>query len=231
MTVSNSRPFAAWIVITSTRAAPANLALANSRNELLLEARHVVEIRDRLDLLQPCEIRLRVVEVLHARQRRRPAERIPGAFDPDAQRPAAAFGQRCAEDLPGPRETHTPVVGQPTFGEQIVMRRAERARDRCFDRRVRLPCQRMQVRESQATPRRAQHRQPRCPIRDMHQRARQRDQVLHDRPVAQLFDLDRLKVDARCRELACDRIHVRARRDENCDASVGGSVPASRARW
>ncbi len=54
----------------------------------------------------------------------------------------------------------------------------------------------------------------------MDQRSRQRDQILHDRPVAQLFDLDGLKVDTRCRELAGDSIDVRACRDENCDTSV-----------
>ena len=86
----------------------------------------------------------------------------------------------------------------------------------------RLAGERMQVRERQTAPRRTQHRQPRSSIRDVHQGARQCDQVLHDRPVAQLFDLDRLKVDTRCRELACDRIHVSACRDENRDAPVGG---------
>ena len=54
----------------------------------------------------------------------------------------------------------------------------------------------------------------------MNQRSRQRHEILHDRPVTQLFDLNCLKVHAGGRESKCDGIDVRACRNENRNPAV-----------
>ena len=55
----------------------------------------------------------------------------------------------------------------------------------------------------------------------MDKRTRQRDEVLHDRAVAQTLDLDGLKADACDAELACDSVHVRTRGREHRDGAHG----------
>src|SRR5690606_9086889 len=77
----------------------------------------------------------------------------------------------------------------------------------------------MQIWKGDSAPRCPQDRQPCGAIREMHERPRQGDEILNDRPLAKLLDLDGLKWDCSGAQRARDGIDVRARGYENGDVS------------
>ena len=70
--------------------------------------------------------------------------------------------------------------------------------------------ERVEVGERQPAPRRAQQREPGEPVGRMRERARQRQQVLHHRAVAELLDLDRAEAQAGVLQLRHDLAQVAA---------------------
>ena len=176
--------------------------------QLLLEPRHVVEIPGRLRSAPAARDR--------PPHRRGPRTRVSVAGPP------SAFQVRSIQMRSGqrPRSRQRGAAGSARSATGARARRRTAVlsakRSSCVEPSARAMASSIVVADCAASACRSASVRPHHGARStashavrsatMHQGTRQRDEVLHDRPIAQLFDLDRLKVDAGCRELACDRI-------------------------
>ena len=112
ITVSNSRPFALWIVITC-RQSGAEVGKREEVGDRRLERIEVAQRARVFDGLEMVEVDLRVLEVGVALDARRAAEREPCALDRIAQARAAPRFERAGEDRAGALEARAAVTGAP----------------------------------------------------------------------------------------------------------------------
>jgi hypothetical protein len=192
--------------------------------EVILEQGGIDELARLVQLLQPVEERLRVLEVGLALDARRATERQPRRLDTLAQRPPCAPLDEGRERFARARRARRPIAAQSAHARRI----REALPEGGIDLVLRGRQQRMHVGHRESAPGRAQEREPRHAVREVRQGARDGHQVLDHRPASQRLDIHRAETHVRGLEGGDHAIEVRAAAHEDRHGA-GLGVPASRA--
>jgi hypothetical protein len=137
----------------------------------------------RVELVQALEEGLRVGCLRPRTEAGRPAQLLPGIFDPAPARLAALPRQRFGHDLAQVGQASPAVGRQARHARRVSHQRPERGL-------VVVAGQREQVGKPEPAPGCAQDRQPVQAVAAMMQGARERDQVLHRLALGQRLDFD-----------------------------------------
>ncbi len=140
-------------------------------------------------LIEITEKNLRIFQIGFIFNTGRSTQCEPRTCDLFAQRRAPSLRQgRCQRGTNACRTLA--AIGRQQGDALIIMQRIPQRQP------VLPPSQRMQVGQHQPAPRRAQHREPCQSVACMRQRAGQRQQILHNRALAQRLDVDGTKAQA-----------------------------------
>src|SRR5882672_808795 len=190
--------------------------------DLVLERREI-DLARLFQALKLVEEDLGVLEVGLALDARRTAEREPRALDALAQGTAQPV-------LPQRRQDLAHAVDAPLAVGREMGDVAHPVEDQVFPAGKLAAAlfgapggEKQQVGEREAAPRRAQDGEPGDAIAEVQERARQRVEVLHDLPLAELLDVEGAEAHARFLERRHDLVEVRAVADQ--DRLAARSLP------